>query len=290
MRRACIDVGSNTTRLLVAECSGGRLVELHQERTFTHIGRGLREDPEIPLEKINRVATVVASQVQAAKRLGSVDIQGVATAAIRRAKNREDLLTGIQRASGLEVRILSEQDEARLAFVGAAGTLGHAPEGDLGVVDVGGGSSELIVGTTPDRVSWSISFGLGSGDLADECLRSDPPSASELQEARARVTSELGGLEVPHPVEAVAVGGNATSLRLLAGSHLDAAAFARSLSILAAGRASEVASRFGLHVERVRLLPAGLLILQAASELFGGPLGVGRGGVREGVLLEANGA
>ena len=71
-------------------------------------------------------------------------------------------------------RVLSGDDEARLAFVGAAGTLGHAPAGELGVVDVGGGSSELVVGTAPDKVSWCTSFGVGSADLADSCLPSDP--------------------------------------------------------------------------------------------------------------------
>jgi exopolyphosphatase/guanosine-5'-triphosphate,3'-diphosphate pyrophosphatase len=156
------------------------------------------------------------------------------------------------------------------------------------VVDVGGGSSEMVVGTAPDQVTWSGSFGLGSGDLADRCLRSDPPSMDELAAAQAEARATLCATSVPHPSEAVAVGGSATSLHRLAGPVLDVEVFTRLLGLLTSLRAAEVARRFTLDVERVRLLPAGLVILQVASELFAAALQIGRGGVREGVLLEAS--
>ena len=105
---------------------------------------------------------------------------------------------------------------------------------------------------------------------------------------RVEIEGALRGIQVPHPAEAVAVGGSATSLRQLAGPLLDAAAFARSLTLLGSQPAAEVARRFGLELERVRLLPAGLLILEAASQMFGTSLQIARGGVREGVLLEAS--
>ena len=287
MRRACIDIGSNTTRLLVAECDGEFLLEVHQERVFTHIGRGLGPDGTLSAEKIAEVAGVALEQLQVARDLGSVEIHGVATAAVRQARNGAALVAAVVQACGLDVRILSEEDEARLAFIGAARTLGHVPAGHLGVVDVGGRSSELVVGTAPDAVSWCNSLPIGSGELADRCLRSDPPSPAELGEARATVAEAMQGLEVPHAVEAVAVGGSATSLRRLAGPLLDGEAFKRSLMLLCSERTVDVARRFALDLERVRLLPAGLLILQAASELFGASLQVGRGGLREGILLEA---
>jgi exopolyphosphatase/guanosine-5'-triphosphate,3'-diphosphate pyrophosphatase len=214
-------------------------------------------------------------------------MDGVATAAIRRATNGDALVAAIRASCGLDVRILSAEAEARLAFIGAARTLGRRPNGQLGVVDVGGGSSELVVGTAPDQVHWCTSFAVGSGQLARACLRSDPPSLAELSMAQAEVASAVAGLQVPRPDEAVAVGGSAASLRRLAGPLLDAEAFTRTLKLLAAERASDVSRRFALDVERVRLLPAGLLILQAASELFGAALWVARGGLREGVLLEA---
>jgi len=288
VRRACIDIGSNTTRLLVAECDPGQLREVHQERHFTRIGRGLKDGVIAPA-KIDEVAGVVSEQLRVARDLGCVQVLGVATAAIRRASNRAELIEAISRSCDLEVNVLSGEEEARLAFVGAAGTLGHDPGGLLGVVDVGGGSSELVVGTAPGTVTWCASFGIGSGDLADGCFRSDPPSSEELTRARRVVAGAVDALEVPHPREAVAVGGSAASLRRLAGPLLDAEAFARSLGLLASERAATIARRFALEFERVRLLPAGLLILQAASEKFGSALQIGQGGLREGVLLEAAG-
>jgi exopolyphosphatase/guanosine-5'-triphosphate,3'-diphosphate pyrophosphatase len=288
VRRACIDIGSNTTRLLVAKCAPGRLVEIHQERAFTLVGRGRLPDGTIPPEKVADVADVVTRQLRTAHALGARDVRAVATAAIRRSSNGAELATAVHEACGLEVEILTWEEEARLAFVGAAGTFGHVPGGSLGVVDVGGGSSELVVGSAPDKVSWSASFALGSGDLVRGYLRSDPPSADELAAASDKVRTMLAEVDAPHPAEAVAIGGSATSLCLMAGPRLDSAAFSRSLGELAAAPAEEVARRFGLDVERARLLPAGLLILRAASEAFGAPLKVARGGLREGVLLEAS--
>lgn len=287
VRRACIDIGSNTTRLLIAECGDG-LVEVHQERAYTQLRRSVRDGGALSSEKISEVVAVVEAQLARARELGSADVRGVATAAIRRAGNRDALVAAIRDACGLEIVVLSEDEEARMAFLGVAGTLDHAPAGELGVVDVGGGSSELVVGTAPDKVRWSTSFAIGSGDLADECLLSDPPSESELNAAKAHVAAALTGIDVPRPTEAVAVGGTATSLRRFAGPLLDAAAFDRSLSLLASEHAAGIAERFALDVERVRLLPAGLLILQGSSELLGAALQIGRGGLREGVLLEAS--
>jgi exopolyphosphatase/guanosine-5'-triphosphate,3'-diphosphate pyrophosphatase len=288
VRRACIDIGSNTTRLLVADCDAEGLVEIHQERVFTHVGRALTPRGEIATDKIAEIVSVVADQIQKARELGVVDVLGVATAAVRRARNREALVSALRESCGIELAILPGDEEARLAFTGAARTLGYAPSGALGVVDVGGGSCELVVGTVPDQVTWFASFELGSGELADECLRSDPPTAVELDRARARVSEALDGVRPPRAAIVVAVGGSATSLRRIAGPVLDAAAFGRVLAVLSAEPAADVAARFALDADRVRLLPAGLVILQAASERFGAPLEIAHGGLREGVLLEAS--
>jgi exopolyphosphatase/guanosine-5'-triphosphate,3'-diphosphate pyrophosphatase len=289
VRRACIDIGSNTTRLLVADCDGGRLLEVHQERAFTHVRRGLKPGQEIREEKIAEVATIVAAQLGAALELGATDVCAVATAAIRRAANRDALVSAVRGSCGLEVKILSPADEARLAFTGAARTLGYDPMGPLGVVDAGGGSCELVVGTVPDQLTWFASFDIGSGVVADECLHSDPPSAEDLSQARARVREVLDGVRPPTTARVVAVGSSATSLRRIAGPVLDAEAFARTLALLAGARAAELARRFALDEDRARLLPAGLLILEAAAELFGAPLEVANGGLREGLLLEMPG-
>jgi exopolyphosphatase/guanosine-5'-triphosphate,3'-diphosphate pyrophosphatase len=287
VRGACIDIGSNTTRLLVADCDGERLREVHQERAFTRTSRGLADGGVISDAKIAEVAGVVADQVRQARELGADEIHPVATAAIRRAANGAELADAVHAACGLDVRVLTDVEEARLAFLGAAGTLASPLDGQLGVVDVGGGSSELVVGQAPELVHWSASLPVGSGDLADEFLRSDPPSAEQLEEARERVARAFDGLEAPRPVVAFAVGGSATSLRQLAGDLLDDMTFERTLDVLRSAPASELARRVQLDPERVRLLPAGLLILRAAATALGVPLRISRGGIREGVLLEA---
>ncbi len=290
MRRACIDIGSNTTRLLVADFDGEQLVEVHQEKAFTHVRRGLTTSDEIEAEKIAELVAVVRAQLEAARNLGAADVRGVATAAVRQAANREALVSALRESCGLELTILSAEDEARLAFSGAARTLGYVPSGRLGVVDAGGGSCEFVVGTVPDRVEWFASFPLGSADLTDECLPSDPPTAAELGRASERVQAVFDGVQPPPASHAVAVGGSATSVRRIAGPLLDDSAFERVMAELVAARSVDVAERFALDADRVRLLPAGLLILRAAAERFGRPLEVARGGLREGLLLEAAGA
>ncbi len=288
MRRACIDIGSNTTRLLVADCDGEQIATIHQERVFTHVRRALTGTGEIEFEKITEVVAVVSDQLQRARELGAVEVRGVATAAVRQAANREALVSALREACGLDVTVLSAAEEARLAFSGAARTLGRCPTGPLGVVDVGGGSSELAVGTVPDHVEWFASFAVGSGQLTDECLPSDPPSAEEVDRARKRVGEVLDGVKPPPAECVVAVGGSATSLRRIAGPVLNADAFGRVLALLSAAPSADVAGRFDLDADRVRLLAAGLLILEAAAGCFGAPLEVANGGLREGLLLEVS--
>jgi exopolyphosphatase/guanosine-5'-triphosphate,3'-diphosphate pyrophosphatase len=128
---------------------------------------------------------------------------------------------------------------------------------------------------------------IGSGALTDHCLHSDPPTPGELESARHEVAAALAGLAPPCPEVAVAVGGSATSLGRVAGPVLDAPGFERALSVLTSEPAAAVAGRFLIDAQRARLLPAGLLILQGTSRLLEATIQVGRGGIREGVLLEA---
>ncbi len=287
MRAACIDIGSNTTRLLVADRLGDRLSEVHQERAFTRIGRGLATGAAIPDEKIEEVVAVVAAQLLIARDLGAERVRGVATAAIRWAANGHELVEAIWAATGLQVDILSGEDEARLAFCGAAAMLDHAPSGPLRVLDVGGGSSEMVIGTVPTHVVWWASLQLGSSTLTECHLHSDPPSAAQLAAARREVEGALRSLVPPQPALTVAVGGSATSLARMAGSLLDAQALLRSLRVLASEPSTIVARRSQIDPQRARLLPAGLLILEAMAQRLGTTIVVGRGGIREGVLLEA---
>jgi exopolyphosphatase/guanosine-5'-triphosphate,3'-diphosphate pyrophosphatase len=288
LRCACIDIGSNTTRLLVAEpARDGRLRELHAERAFTRLGSLLGPGGAIPPAVVRVGAEVVAEQVATAREAGADEVRVVATAAIRDAANREDFVAAVHELAGLPVDVLTGEEEARLAFLGVTGSLSECPDGLVGVVDVGGRSSELVVGTRADGVTWATSLPVGSGLLADEHLRGDPPEPAEIDAARAHVASVLDGLEPPHPIAAYAVGGSATSLRRLLGTVLDHEALARGLLALAALPRAEIAKRFALHPERARLLPAAILLLDGATAAFGAPLHTGSGGLREGVLLEA---
>jgi exopolyphosphatase/guanosine-5'-triphosphate,3'-diphosphate pyrophosphatase len=280
VRCACIDIGSNTTRVLVADRTDGKLVEVLQRRAFTRLGRGL--DTTL----IALTAREVAAQAREARELGARSIRVVATAAVRHAANRDELCAAVRDATGLAVEILSGEEEARLAFAGATRTLGERLDGEIGVVDVGGGSTELVVGTMDGGVSWCTSVAVGSGDLAEAYLHSDPPSAEQLAAVRERVAGALAGVSAPSPGIGLAVGGSATSLRRLLGDLLDPPSLERGLGVLVEHPVAEVARRWELDPLRVRLLPAGILILEAASAAFGSPLRVARGGLREGVLLQ----
>jgi len=283
---ACIDIGSNTTRLLVAEPVDGRLRELLRQRAFTRIGKSLKNDDRIPPKKIAQTAEVVATQVRVARELGAETIRAVATAALREASNQQDVVGAIHAAAGVDVELLDDEEEARLAFVGATRALERAPDGDVVVIDVGGASSEIALGTVSEGVRWSASFRVGSGQLADAYLRSDPPSVRELEDVRRHVAGTFEGLALSPPELAIAVGGTATSLRRLVGAMLEHETLERGLRILATTPIDEVAAQFEVEPERVRLLPAGMLILEAISDLLGSPLLIGKGGLREGVILE----
>ena len=285
-RCACIDIGSNTTRLLVAADGQPRPRELFSERAFTRLGSARDADGEIGAQKVAEVAGVVARQVLLARELGVDAPRIVATAAVREAVNAVALIEAVRAACGISLEILSGEDEARLAFAGAIGMLETPPPGPLGVVDVGGGSTELVVGSVADGVTWSVSLPLGSCSVTDDDLPSDPPSQAELERLRERLARAFAGIEAPRPRAAYAVGGSATSLQRLIGNVLSADALSRGLQALVRRPAAEVALALGLHAERARLLPGGLLVLDAASRALHAPLQLAGGGLREGVVME----
>lgn len=310
MRRACIDIGSNTTRLLVADCVGSDLHPCRQERAFTQIGRSLDESGAIPEAKLSEVVATVRDQLAIAQELGAEQIQCVATAGVRRASNGHALVKLIAGACrGLETRILTGAEEARLAFTGAAWA-GGAVSGTLAVVDAGGGSCELAVGEAPQRVRWWVSVPIGSSDVTARWLCSDPPTSAELVQAREQIQASFATVH-PRPAgRVIAVGGSATSLRTVATgggaasartadsagrpassppcaeATVDAPAFKHLLATVAQLDSTALAQRFEIDMQRARLLAGGLLILDTVSELFGAPLELGRGGLREGLLLE----
>jgi exopolyphosphatase/guanosine-5'-triphosphate,3'-diphosphate pyrophosphatase len=288
---AAIDIGSNTTRVLVAEPTDGQLRKVMEQRAYTRIDKSSQHNGAIDEGKVSELAEVVATQVRLAEELGAEAIRIVATAAIREATNREETVAEIARVAGVSVNVLSEHEEGRLAFLGATKTLGHPVEGDVGVVDVGGGSSEVVVGSISEGVRSVQSFKIGSGSLADDFLSNDPPSPAELRAVREYIGEFFDGTEFDQPDQAVAVGGSATSLRTLVGAVLEYETLERAIRVLTGDPVADVAKRFELDPRRVRILPTGVLLLEKLSELLGQPLQIGKGGLREGVILDLlNGA
>ena len=283
---AAIDIGSNTTRILVAEPVEGQLVKLMEQRSYTRIAVSRGRKGKIPKDKVEEVAEVVETQVKLAREVGAEQFRAVATAAIREAPNSKKIAARIAERAGIEVEVISEMEEGRLAFLGATKSLGHPAEGTVAVVDVGGGSTEISFGKVETGVEEVKSWPVGSGMLADELIESDPPSPSEIRRIRDRIEDELSG-DLPGPVDqAVAVGGSATSLRRMVGTVLEYETLERGIRVLTGEPVSEVARLYELDPVRVRILPTGILILERVSDLLGMPLQIGKGGIREGMILD----
>jgi exopolyphosphatase/guanosine-5'-triphosphate,3'-diphosphate pyrophosphatase len=282
---ACVDIGSNTTRLLVAGVEGTQIQELAAVREFTLLGSAAADDGTIPHAKVVETAAAVGAQVDTARRLGAQLITVVGTAVLRSAPNAAELAEEVERQTTLPLRVLSEQAEAELSFLGATHVSDIDGEATVAVADVGGGSSEVAVGRPGRKPDWWHSLAIGSAALARECISGDPPTAAELGHCRDRAAAVVRALDPPPVEAALAVGGSATSLRALAGPRLDDRALERALHLLAHSSSAQVAHDHELDVRRVRLLPAGIAILAAVAGLLGVPLHVANGGLREGVIL-----
>ncbi|MCC6755089.1 MAG: hypothetical protein IT199_01780 [Solirubrobacterales bacterium] len=283
---AAIDIGSNTTRILVAEPVEGQLKKVMEQRAYTRIGQARLEDGTIPEAKIREVTDVVETQVRLAREVGAEGFRAVATAALRDAPNGKEAAAAIGAAAGVEVHVVSENEEGRLAFLGATKSLGYKAEGRVAVVDVGGGSTEITIGSVAGGVEQVRSWPIGSGQLAQELISSDPPSAAEIRRVRDRVDETFTGVSISRPEQAVAVGGSATSLRRIAGNRLEYETLERSIRVLSGEVSVEVGRQFELDPVRVRMLPTGVLILEKVSELLGSELQIGKGGIREGIVLD----
>jgi exopolyphosphatase/guanosine-5'-triphosphate,3'-diphosphate pyrophosphatase len=287
-RAACIDIGSNTTRLLVAEPDPGRpgaLVEVAAHRAFVRLTAAERR-AGIPADKAQAIADAVAEQALTARANDVAALRVVATAALRDAPGRDLLVARLSAAAGVEVEVLSGEEEARLAFAGATASLAGDGVGTVVVADGGGGSTELAAGAPGRAPAWWASLPIGSGVLAEAHLHGDPPTAAEVAAARAAADAALAAAGCPGADVAWAVGGSATSLRRLCGERLTADTVEDALARVTAAPAADAALELDLHLERVRLLPAGLVLLAAVARAAACPLHVGCGGLREGVVLD----
>jgi len=181
-RRAVIDVGTNSVKLLVADVSGREVRPVHEESKQTRLGKNFYDTHRLQPEAIAKTAEAVWEYSEIARERDAESIRVIATSAARDALNKEDLVTTIERASGLRIEIISGEQEAEWAFQGV--TLGSdLAKTPLLLLDVGGGSTEFIVGHGSDK-HFAESFKIGTVRMMEKIPHSDPPTAEELAKNR----------------------------------------------------------------------------------------------------------
>ncbi len=285
-RRAAIDIGTVTTRLLVADVSERAVSEVVRHSVITHLGAGWTETGVLSEEGMARVGETIASFLAEMDTLGVTRVTAVATSASRDAANGAEFLDRLE-AIGVRPEIISGSREAFLTFTGA--TYGGCGENTL-VVDIGGGSTEIILGSPgaaaddPARVDMARSIDVGSRRVTELFLTDDPPTARQLDRAAGWVADELrphfGGLPA-RPREMVAVAGTATSLAAIDlalepydpsrvhGYRLSGHALLDMLQRLAETPLAQRRQVPGLDPERAGVIVGGALILQAVLAYAG---------------------
>ena len=284
MHVAVVDVGSNTIRLLVGARDGDRIAEIVRGKRVVGLGADVERSGAISAPKLAETVECVAGFVEDARGAGAELIDVVVASPGRQARNAPQLMHLLSRATEIEARVLSREDEARLAFEGALA--GITPRGAVAVCDVGGGSAQVAIGTVEHGPAWLRSVDLGSLRLSARIPHGDPPGRKELAALRSEARAAVSALTPPLPGGAVAVGGTARSLRKLVGPSLGAGELDEAFDLLRRTPAAELAGRYDIDLWRARALPAGTAIVAALQSLLGVSLEVGRGGLREGVVLE----
>jgi len=286
IRRAAIDVGTVTTRLLVADVApGGRIAEVVRRTRVTHLGRGLHATGSLSPEGIARVAETVGEFMGEVAGLGVDEVVTVATSAARDAANGSELLSALE-ALGADPRIIPGALEARLSFLGATYELDRER---VLVADLGGGSTELVVGSSGPRkkgrhatIEAASSVDVGSRRVLDMFLHSDPPAPAELLEARQWTAEQIRPFFDSlgqRPSAAVVLAGTGTSLSavrqhlrvydplLVHGSVLTVADLADLEGELALMTSADRRHVVGLDPERADVIVAGTVILEVILAL-----------------------
>jgi exopolyphosphatase / guanosine-5'-triphosphate,3'-diphosphate pyrophosphatase len=268
VRVAAVDLGTNTTRLLVADVEDGRIDEVHRETHITRLGEGVDARKRLLPVPIARVRNVLADYRRTLERLGAERTLAVATSAVRDAENGEAFLGEIEWSYGFATRLVSGDDEALLTRRGvqpAAGTL---------VLDIGGGSTELIVD------DFHVSLDLGSVRYTERFIHTDPPDRSELDACAAAVRAVLEERVPVRADAAVGVAGTVTTLAALDlgldrydrervhGHRLTLEAARRQLARLAAFPLEERREVPALDPERAPVIVAGAVILTETLAFF----------------------
>ena len=283
MRVAVIDVGSNTARLLVADVAEG-VEAVQEEKAFLGLAADLVRHGQIRRRKLRLAAEVTGRYARVAERLGIEALEVVVTAPGRQGTSARALVRQLERAGGAPVRVLSADEEGRLAFAGALSRAGELP-GVVAVCDVGGGSTELAVGTQARGATWVRSADVGSLRLTRATLAGDPPTADEIAAASSEAREALADFAPPAADAAIAVGGSARAAAKLVGRTLGQDDLDVVVALAARRTSAKLARLFGLDAARAETLLAGALILGEVAGKLGLAFTVGRGGLREGAAL-----
>jgi len=275
-RVAAIDCGTNSIRLLVADVDpvAGTLADLDRRMEVVRLGQGVDRTGRIAPEALERTLDAARRYAQVCDELGVSAVRFVATSASRDAENRDEFVAGVRAALGVAPEVIEGTEEAALSFRGATGVLASAHPGPFLVVDLGGGSTEVVLGTTAPEAAWSMD--VGCVRLTERHLRSDPPAPAELAAAHADVRAALdtAGAVVPFGRTATLVGlaGTVTTVTAHAlglpaydperidGSVLSVEAVLAACDDLTARTRNERASLGFMHPGRVDVIGAGALI------------------------------
>ncbi len=285
MRRAVVDIGTNSTRLFVAEVMDGRVGEVLERHTeITRLGAGVDSDGRLSEEAMERVYSVLDEYRRLIDRHDVSDAVAVLTSAVRDAANGEEFASAVRDRWGLEPHVLSGDEEARLTFLGATSERDAEDATPTLVIDIGGGSTELVIGNGRE-MEYHVSNQAGVVRQTERHLRSDPPSDSEL-DALARDVREILRTGVPESrrravSRAIAVAGTATSMASIAqelepydpdkveGYVLSVSECRSICKRLAALTVAERRGVRGLHPDRAPTIVAGAIILLETLALFG---------------------
>lgn len=213
---AAIDCGTNSIRLLVADVDpgAGTLVDLHRSNEVVRLGQGVDRTGVLAPEALARTLAAARGYQAVCEDLGVEAVRFVATSATRDARNREEFVAGVRAALGVDPEVIAGDEEARLSFRGATGVLASRFDGPFLVVDLGGGSTELVLGT--DAPEAALSMDVGSVRLTERHLHDDPPTAAQVAAAGADVRAALDAAAAVVPlgrtVTLVGLAGSVTTL------------------------------------------------------------------------------
>jgi len=210
-RVASIDIGTNTILLLIAEVNKGVLKPLLEKETIVRLGEKVQQNGVLLEGAMERGIQTLTQYLKECEGMGVQRIFAAGTSALREAKNAGDFLNKVEQKLNLTIEIISGEEEAQLSFLAVARDLGNA-ENPILVVDVGGGSTEFVLGKG-EQISHWVSLPIGSVRFTEQFLRSDPVEEKERERLEKEITGRLSGIPQPQrPFTMVAVGGTATTL------------------------------------------------------------------------------